>query len=176
MLKRRNVGWLASMAVVIAVSGALVAGCGDDDDDGGSATQAPATATRAASTAAATIASDETPQASGEATVEVAQNATLGAILVDSRGFTLYTFANDTPGSGDSACTGGCVNAWPPLTVTTAPSGGDGVTGELATIERDDGAMQVTYNGSPLYFFASDTAPGDAKGQGVGNIWFAATP
>jgi predicted lipoprotein with Yx(FWY)xxD motif len=50
------------------------------------------------------------------------------------------------------------------------------VTGELAVITRSDGVKQVTYKGSPLYRYAADTAPGDAKGQGVGGVWFAATP
>jgi predicted lipoprotein with Yx(FWY)xxD motif len=107
--------------------------------------------------------------------VSTTEDATLGAILVDARGFTLYTFANDTPGSGASACSGACATNWPPLTAGE-PTAGDGVTGELATIERDDGTTQVTYDGAPLYFFAGDNAPGDTNGHEVGNIWFAATP
>ena len=53
------------------------------------------------------------------------------------------------------------------------PTAGDGVdTAKLATITRDDGAVQVTYNGHPLYLFAGDTAAGQANGQGSGGVWF----
>jgi hypothetical protein len=39
------------------------------------------------------------------------------------------------------------------------------VTGTLGTITRaDNGAVQVTYNGLPLYFFSKDTKPGDTNG------------
>jgi predicted lipoprotein with Yx(FWY)xxD motif len=67
---------------------------------------------------------------------------------------------------------------WPPFTVeagaTVVP--GEGVPGDLAIIERDDGTSQVTYEGMPLYFYASDAEPGDANGQGIGDVWFIASP
>jgi predicted lipoprotein with Yx(FWY)xxD motif len=53
-------------------------------------------------------------------------------------------------------------------------SAGPGVTGTLATITRSDGSAQATYNGHPLYTYVSDTAPGQAKGNGVnlsGGVW-----
>ncbi len=50
------------------------------------------------------------------------------------------------------------------------------MTGTLATITRDDGTTQVTYNGAPLYYFAADEKAGDSAGQGVGGIWFIAAP
>ena len=50
------------------------------------------------------------------------------------------------------------------------------MTGELGTITRTNGAKQVTYNGLPLYRFASDAKPGDTNGQGVAHIWFVAQP
>ncbi len=76
-----------------------------------------------------------------------------------------------------SACTGGCATTWPPLTVTSAGSvtGGTGVTGRIGTMTRADGTLQVTYNGAPLYFYSGDAAAGDAHGQGIGGVWFAAT-
>jgi predicted lipoprotein with Yx(FWY)xxD motif len=111
-------------------------------------------------------------------TVQVAMNANLGMnILTDANGMTLYTFKNDTLGSGTSACTGGCAGAWPAF---AAPAGDltlpYGATGALGTITRDDGTQQVTYNGSPLYYFGGDRQPGDTNGQGIGNVWFAAQP
>ena len=37
---------------------------------------------------------------------------------------------------------------------------------------RDDGSVQVTYNGWPLYYFAPDRGPGDARGQNSGDLWY----
>ncbi len=50
------------------------------------------------------------------------------------------------------------------------------MTGTLTTFARADGSQQVAYNGEPLYYFTGDTAPGDANGEGVGGVWFIATP
>jgi predicted lipoprotein with Yx(FWY)xxD motif len=88
----------------------------------------------------------------------------------------LYTFKKDTT-PGKSVCNGDCATNWPPLLAPAgAPTAGAGVTGALATIKRDDGTDQVTYNGVPLYYFAGDSKAGDSSGQGVGNIWFIAAP
>ena len=91
-----------------------------------------------------------------------------GTLLVaSSNQMTVYTFDKDVAGSGVSNCSGDCLTAWPALTVAAGetPTGGTGVTGTLGTITRaDNSALQVTYDGLPLYFFAKDTAPGDTKG------------
>jgi predicted lipoprotein with Yx(FWY)xxD motif len=89
---------------------------------------------------------------------------------------TVYNFTNDVKDSGKSACSGGCLTKWPALTVPAGgtPTAGSGVTGKLATITRDDGTLQVTYNGLPLYFFQGDKAPGDANG--VYTNWVAVKP
>ncbi len=99
-----------------------------------------------------------------------------GPSLVGPDGMTLYIFTQDTDGA--STCTDDCADAWPPLTVEAGAEieGGDGVTGDLAIIERDDGTSQVTYDGMPLYFYAEDQEPGDATGEGVGGVWFIASP
>jgi predicted lipoprotein with Yx(FWY)xxD motif len=81
---------------------------------------------------------------------------------------TVYTFTNDKADSGTSACTGACLVKWPALKVPagTTPTGGPGVTGKLGTITRaDDGTLEVTYNGLPLYFYIGDKAPGDTTGS-----------
>ncbi len=103
-------------------------------------------------------------------------DSSLGAHLVDGEGFTLYLFDNDAPGV--SNCTGDCLANWPPLTVEDTPVAGEGVDGDLlGTIEReDDGTVQVTYDGQPLYFWAADTAPGDVDGQGVNDVWWVVAP
>jgi len=93
----------------------------------------------------------------------------MGTILVAaSNGHTVYRFNSDTPGV--SNCKGGCISAWPPLSVTagTTPTGGTGVSGQVGTITRNDGSLQVTYKGLPLYFFHSDSKPGDTNGNYTG--------
>lgn len=178
---------LIGLALVVSAGAAMA--CGDDDGDstptaratsGTTRTATTGTAPAGSATAGATSASG-TPATSGTAqaggtTVKVATAGSLGQILTDSAGLTLYTFKNDTAGSGTSACSGGCASAWPPATVTGTPTKPAEATGEIGTIRRDDGTMQVTYKGMPLYRFAQDSAPGDTKGQGVGNIWFVAQP
>ncbi|MDQ6846818.1 MAG: hypothetical protein M3019_04440 [Candidatus Dormibacteraeota bacterium] len=108
-----------------------------------------------------------TPTAS--TTVAVATVTGHGSVLVSgSNGMTLYVFDQDTPGSNTSACTGGCVSTWPPLTVPagTTPTAAAGITGQLGTFTRSDGkGVQVTYNGHPLHFYSGDTKPGDATGN-----------
>lgn len=108
-------------------------------------------------------------------TVQTKTTDEYGDILVDSEGMTLYMFDKDTKGDGASACYDGCADNWPPF-VAEDPSAGDDVSAALSTFERDGGDMQVTANGWPLYYFASDESPGDAKGQGVGDVWWVLDP
>ncbi len=48
--------------------------------------------------------------------VKSVANPTLGNILTDSRGITLYIFTNDAPNV--SNCYDKCADAWPPLIAT----------------------------------------------------------
>jgi len=125
-----------------------------------------------------TTATTGTTEATGSgAIVTVADNPTLGKILVDKNGMTLYVFDKDTVGK--SNCTGDCLVKWPALTVedeNTVLTPGEGVTAELAVITRDDGTYQVTANGMPLYFYQKDTKPGDVVGQAVGEVWWVVGP
>lgn len=108
-------------------------------------------------------------------TIGTANNKDLGDFLVTPDGMTLYAFANDTPGV--SNCAGDCAKAWPPYTVREGERlAGGALKGELSTIKREDGGLQVAYNGVPLYLFAKDTKPGDATGQNVGNKWVVVKP
>ena len=101
---------------------------------------------------------------SAAATISVRSNS-LGQILVDASGKTLYLFEADT--HTQSACSGACAQAWPPLTTTGAPKAGGGASPSLlGTTTRSDGATQVTYGGHPLYYFIGDTKPGDTNGEG----------
>jgi predicted lipoprotein with Yx(FWY)xxD motif len=88
---------------------------------------------------------------------------------------TLYLFTADSPGV--STCVDGCLAAWPPLLTGGGPvAQGAADAGLLGTLTRDDGTVQVTYGGWPLYFFASDMAAGDVAGQGVNGAWFVVAP
>jgi predicted lipoprotein with Yx(FWY)xxD motif len=109
------------------------------------------------------------------AAIRSTTNAALGTILVDSAGATLYRFTADR--NGQSSCTGGCAQIWPPFTVAAGSKlvTASGLVGTFATTNRPDGTGQVTYNGSPLYLFIGDKAAGDASGQGVEGKWFVAT-
>jgi predicted lipoprotein with Yx(FWY)xxD motif len=113
------------------------------------------------------------------ATVQVKTDPTLGPILANSKGLTLYRFLADTPGK--SNCSTACAAAWPPLTLAmgTKPTGGPGVTGTLETITRADGTDQVVINHWPLYNFIKDQDSGDAYGQGLtafGGHWYTVKP
>jgi predicted lipoprotein with Yx(FWY)xxD motif len=118
---------------------------------------------------------EASPDEAATLTVEVAETDA-GPSLVGPDGRTLYIFTQDTDGA--STCVDDCAATWPPLEIEAGGTvtGGEGVTGELAIIERDDGTSQVTYEGMPLYFYAADAEPGDATGQGIGDVWFIASP
>ena len=114
--------------------------------------------------------------AATDATVQVSKDAKLGDILTDSKGMTLYRFENDK--AGTSNCNAGCATAWPPLVVAAGqtPTAGDGITGKLDVIARQDGTLQVTYNGLPLYHFGGDSKPGDVNGQEMADVWYVVHP
>ena len=109
----------------------------------------------------------------GEATVNVADIGTFSSVLVNADGKPLYVFSKDT--GSTSACTGDCTTEWMPLASQGSPVAGTDVDASLlGTITREDGTMQVTYNGHPLYTFANDTGSGNAAGQGMqdnGGTW-----
>jgi predicted lipoprotein with Yx(FWY)xxD motif len=156
-------GWLGLAALALAASGCTMGSAGSA---GYGATAAPA---------ASAAASAATAPATGQAIA--AQATALGVILVDGSGRTVYEFANDT--NGTSACTGACAANWPPVAAPSPlPTSLPGVTGQLATITREDGSSQLTVAGHPLYTFAGDTAPGQTNGQGKtldGGLWTVAS-
>jgi predicted lipoprotein with Yx(FWY)xxD motif len=109
--------------------------------------------------------------------VNVAANPTLGNILTDGDGRTLYRFTRDTVNTS-SACYGQCAVTWPPLLIADGnPVAGEGVNGDLlGVLTRTDGTRQVMYNGMPLYYYNADVNPGDTNGQLRGNVWFIVHP
>lgn len=92
---------------------------------------------------------------------------TAGGMLVNTSGMTLYTFDNDTAGSGKSACNGPCAKLWPPLMAAAA----DQPSGAFGIVTRDDGARQWSYKGKPLYFYQPDQKPGDRTGDNFRDVW-----
>lgn len=106
----------------------------------------------------------------GGPSVATRTDPALGTILTDATGATLYMYARDTVGT-TSSCTDTCANNWPAFATSGAPMPASSLPGTLAIAPRDDGTEQMTYNGSPLYYYAQDQNPGDTKGQGVGSVW-----
>jgi predicted lipoprotein with Yx(FWY)xxD motif len=122
--------------------------------------------------AAAPLAAIAPAALAATASIAVATNATLGNILTDGNGMTLYVFKNDT--TGKSTCSGSCAQTWPAFVVddeTQMPTLPSGVTGKVEVIDRPDGKYQVTFNGMPLYLYSGDAKAGDTNGQGIGGVW-----
>jgi predicted lipoprotein with Yx(FWY)xxD motif len=150
---------------------ALVSGCAGG---GGTATTPPAPAATSAAPAPSTP-PGTAPAPAAAAELKVAESK-LGQIVVDGKGMSVYYFTKDTKDSGTSACTGGCLTAWPPVTTTAAAPSAEGVTGTLGTITTPDGKKQVTINGMPIYYYEKDKAAGDILGQGVNGVWYLVAP
>ncbi len=116
--------------------------------------------------------SSSSPAAAAANTVKTATIAGV-TVLTNSKGLTLYSFAPDT--STTSKCDATCAQSWPPV---QGPATAAGVTGTFGTITRSDGSTQATFDGHPLYTFVADTAPGQAKGNGLnafGGLWHEIT-
>jgi predicted lipoprotein with Yx(FWY)xxD motif len=110
------------------------------------------------------------PAATGTGTGLKATTIDGATVLTNARGFTLYSFAPDTPAA--SKCYGSCAVYWPPVTGTAAAN--PGLPGRVGTITRTGGSRQLTYNGHPLYTYIGDTAPGQARGNNLnlnGGLW-----
>jgi len=151
------VRWLASAG--LAAAALVVAACGSSGSSGGG-----------------TAASSAPPASSAASAGNALKTATISGttVLTNSQGFTLYWFVPDT--STKSNCNGSCATFWPP--VKGPVTAGTGMTGKLGTIKRADGSTQATYNGHPLYTYKADTAPGEAKGNGInasGGVWHEMT-
>lgn len=130
------------------------------------------TKTTAPTTVPVPASSSSASTSSGKLTI-AAESSPYGKILA-ANGYTVYAFSIDTATS--SKCTStACVTVWPPLTPTSAPAYGSGVTASLfGHLTRPDGAQQITYAGHPLYYFSKDRAAGQTNGQDInhfGGVW-----
>jgi predicted lipoprotein with Yx(FWY)xxD motif len=139
----------------------------------------PAEAAGVAAATETTTAATEDTAAVTEATadpnalVHMAETS-LGTILVDQEGFTLYAFLNDT--DGESTCTGDCLANWPAVVVEGELNVGNLDPAQFSTVENPEAGPMLKMGDWPLYRFAGDAAPGDMNGQGVGEVWYVVGP
>jgi predicted lipoprotein with Yx(FWY)xxD motif len=89
----------------------------------------------------------------------------VGTVLGDAKGMTIYTYDKDTKGT--SNCYGECAEYWPPVKATAT----DKPVGDLTIIKRTDGTLQWADGGKQLYTFGSDKKPGDVTGDNKNNVW-----
>lgn len=174
------------VSIPLLLVAAVAASCGKTDTTTTSPTTSGSGATSTAAaggTTATTKASTGTTRATGSSTPSGTATASspqavavklgtssLGEILVDGDGKTLYLFKKDT--GSTSACTGACTNAWPPLLGSSVTPGAGLDSGDFATITRDDGTTQITFYGHPLYRYAADETAGETTGQGLNGNWY----
>jgi predicted lipoprotein with Yx(FWY)xxD motif len=124
-----------------------------------------------AATAAPTLISSSSPSVS----LDLATDPSLGKILVDGGGRTLYVFTKDAPDTVN--CDAKCQANWPPLVSSGTPKVGPGVDSSMiGTASLPDGAKILTYDHMPLYYYFKDTQPGQVSGENVGSVWFVVSP
>lgn len=148
---------LAAPAVAAAIA---LAGCGGGSTPGTAAAASPA------------------PTSSAPPATIGTRHTSVGTVLVDAQGHTLYLFENDK--GTTSTCDGGCAAAWPPVTTSAKPKAADAAqAAKIGTSKRTDGTSIATYGGHPLYTYAGDAAAGDTNGQGLdqfGAEWYVVAP
>jgi predicted lipoprotein with Yx(FWY)xxD motif len=173
---RLEAGKRSRMLLSLAVAGATAAVLTAGGTTGSSASSAagPSGSAAISATAASSPAAPAVPALA-------VRRTSLGTILTDGRGFTLYAFAADR--GARSRCFGACAVAWPPLTTATPVARlrvGRGVARSLVgQSTRSRGVRQLTYAGHPLYRFQGDRRPGDTRGQRLtafGARWNVLTP
>jgi predicted lipoprotein with Yx(FWY)xxD motif len=170
----RSASALAALAATL-----VVAGCGSDAKTDTSSAGAKQSSDSAYSYGSGTSKQAEpAPETGAAAAVVKTASGSLGTMLADADGRTLYLWEADQ--GAKSACDGPCAEAWPPLTTDGKPAAGGGVKADLlGTSKRADGTLGVTYAGHPLYYFTGDTAAGQANGQdsdAFGADWYVVSP
>ncbi len=147
---------LLRLSLPAAAASLLLAACGSSSSS------------NTTSSAASTQPAAQTSGSSSSAVVVKTASNSLGTILVDSQGMTLYHLSGEQ--NGKFICTGSaCLGVWHPL---IAPSSGapSGEVASLGTVKRPEGTVQVTYKGTPLYTFTGDQQSGETKGQGIKDV------
>ena len=168
-------GWI--LAVPVAATLLAAAACSSTSSTSSNTAPSGAPSSTTTAPAAASSSASNSGTAAGAVTIQTAHTS-LGTVLTDGKGLTVYLFEADT--TTKPTCYGACATVWPPLLTTGAPVAGSGAkTSLLGTVKRTDGKLQVTYAGHPLYYFAGHTTAGDVSGQGVNSFgahWDAVRP
>lgn len=160
---------LLKLSLPALLTALLLAACGSGGGSAGGKASSGGKAGNSGGNAASTQSSG------GSGTVVKTGSSSLGTVLVDSEGMTLYALSAER--NGKFICTtSACLGTWHPLTVP-AGSTPKGEVSSLSTIKRPEGTTQVTYKGEPLYTFAQDTKPGETNGEGFKDVgtWAAVT-
>ena len=169
---------LRTLPVLAAGAALLLAACGGSSNDSSSSGSGASASTPKTSSGAYGAAKSTPAASSGNAAMVKTTKGSDGTFLVDGQGRALYLWEADK--GKTSTCSGACAQAWPPLTTTGAPAAsGDVKSALLGTTKRDDGSLEVTYNGHPLYYFAGDQSAGQINGQGnkgFGAEWYLVKP
>jgi predicted lipoprotein with Yx(FWY)xxD motif len=162
LIKRRSrAAWITLLGGLAAVA-LVVAGCGGGGSSSGQSSSAQG-GSGASSASNSRYGAPAPAPSAGPASVSL-RSTKLGRILVDGQGRTLYLFQADK--GTTSNCSGACTGIWPPLTTTSRPMAGAGLSAaKLGTARRSDGKLGVTYNGHPLYTYAGDSSPGQTTGE-----------
>jgi predicted lipoprotein with Yx(FWY)xxD motif len=158
--------WTPAVLVIPAL---LLAACGSSTPPSSASGNGSSMSTKSSTGMTGKSKSGSSGMMSSSTATLMKVKTSIGPVLADSKGFTLYWYSKDTRMT--SACTGGCATAWPPVIGKPAAAMGVRLTGKLGTITRAGGMTQATYKGHPLYTYAGDTAPGQVKGNGLGGVW-----
>jgi predicted lipoprotein with Yx(FWY)xxD motif len=165
MLTMRSRWWAAP---VLAGAAAVITACGSSS---------PSSSGTAAGTSTTPQANTSAPATTGSGTTVSTRHTSIGTVLVNSQGRTLYWFAIDTPTK--SNCTGSCLTYWPPVQGKVTAAAGTNLPNGFSTITGSDGKVQATYDGHPLYTYVADSSAGMTSGNGKnlsGGLWWAMTP
>ena len=165
-----------AFALLALAATLAVAGCGSSSGNAGGETAGGSSGgSYGGGEKSETSAKSPAGAESGAAVLTVSRAQKAGPVLVEAKGFTVYDFHKDK--GATSSCYGACAASWPPVRSVGAPTAGEGaIASKLGTSERQDGTVQVTYAGHPLYTFAEDRKPGEANGNDVsafGAQWYA---
>ena len=156
--QRRRRGVVLALPALVATA-AVLAACGSAGATSGNSSGGGLYGNPAASPSKGSV-----PASAG--TTLAVRTTSLGTVLTDGKGFTVYAFEADK--GTTSTCSGACATAWPPVKASgAAPHVGTGVKQSLVgQTTRADGTRQLTYAGHPLYLFAGDASAGSINGQG----------
>jgi predicted lipoprotein with Yx(FWY)xxD motif len=161
----------SKVLAALFAAAAIVAAC-SSGGGGAASASAPAASEAPSASASEAPAASESASAAAGAEIKLADSS-LGQIIVDASGKSLYMFTPDE--GGTPTCYDDCATAWPPLVAADAASvtAGTGLdASKITVVDRTDGTKQVKYGEYPLYYFANDAAAGDVNGQGLNEKWY----